>query len=758
MSSSNLISAGSAATVMPPDPAEPAPLDIRGLIGGLLRRWKLIVAVPLAALIAVHLLLHVLPPTYQSAVQLLVFDPHQAMSGVTGERPASPQDFDTVAINTEIDVLKSASLSQRVVEDLKLYDDPEFQPRPRFSTLLGKADWLGLGLATAANRLMAALGLGTGWFAETPPAAAPPAMSAEQRIATAAAILAQKIRVDRSQFSYVLAVSATSRTAERAQQIATTLVADYLKGQLDAQRKTLDQLAMWLEGKLSELKTRVAETQTQIETLKAQSGLTDTGKGSLKQQQIADLTTQLTLARADLNEKRARLDQARQLSQGSGSLLDIPEAASSPVISQLRMQQLLLTQLEEQLRAKLGDRHAQVLAVAAQLADVNKQIQGQAAHVLGDLQNSYDISLRREQAISESLNKLTAVPSDTAAFVKIEQLQRIADADGKLYDAYLSQYNEIVAREALGSTTERIISPAGLPTDPIFPKRLLFYIAAVGLGGMLGLGLALAADLLQTHVKMGTEAEQLFGYPVIGNIPSLPRQRSRRLQRDGNRGLVRSVATGAFSPVNEAIRAMRVNLRLSNLDRELKVILVTSALPAEGKSAVAALLAASSAAAGQRTVLLDCDVRGRRVSLEFGQQHPGLTDLLVGKAELSEVTLRDPDSGCHVIPAGSRMPNPGDTLGSRGMAELMTRLRAEYDYIVIDTPPLLSVVDALVLATMADKVLMVIDGSHSHSDSVTEAFRLLRPEARRIAGIAFNKVAPDQLRHYGYYGAYGEAA
>ncbi len=104
------------------------------------------------------------------------------------------------------------------------------------------------------------------------------------------------------------------------------------------------------------------------------------------------------------------------------------------------------------------------------------------------------------------------------------------------------------------------------------------------------------------------------------------------------------------------------------------------------------------------------------------------------------------------------MSNPGDTLGSRQMAEFMTRLRAEYDYIVIDTPPLLSVVDALVLATMADKVLMVIDGSHSHSDSVTEAFRLLRPEARRIAGIAFNKVAPDQLRRYGYYGAYGEAA
>lgn len=746
------------ATVLSPDPAEPAPLDIKSLIGGVLRRWKLIVAVPVLAVVAVHFVLRAVPPTYQATVQLLVFDPHQAVPGVTGERPVSAQDFDTVAINTEVDVLKSAVLSRRVVEDLKLYDDPEFQLPPRFSTLPGKAEWLSLWLASQANRLLAGAGLGNDWFPQNPSPVTEPAFSTEQRVDIATAILRRHIQVDRAPFSYVLAVSTTSRTAQMAQRIATTLIADYLKGQVDAQRKALDQLAMWLEGKLSELKTRVAQTQTQIETLKAASGLTDTGKGSVKQQQIADLTAQLMVTRADLNEKRARLQQAQQVSTGNGSLLDLPETASSSVLSQLHMQKLLLTQREQQLRAKLGDRHAQVLAVAAQLADVDKEIQDQAAHVIGDLQNSYDIALRREQAVADSLSKLTAVPSDTAAYVKIEQLQRVADADGKLYDAYLTQYNEIVAREALGSTTERVISPAGVPSDPIFPKRSLFYAGAVVLGGMLGVMLGLAASLLQTRVKIGAEAEQMFGFPVIGNIPSLPRKKSAWFRANGNRGLIQTVAAEPLSPVKEAIRTIRIGLRLSALDHEPKVILITSALPAEGKSAVAALLAASSAAAGQHTLLIDCDVRGRRVSREFGPEHPGLAELLSGKADLSAVTLRDPDSGCHVIAAGGRMPNPGDTLGSRRMVELMTRLREEYEYIVIDTPPLLSVVDALVLAALADKVLMVIDSSHDHTDSVTEAFRLFRPEARRIAGIAFNKVGPDQLRRYGYYGAYDEAA
>ncbi len=129
--------------------------------------------------------------------------------------------------------------------------------------------------------------------------------------------------------------------------------------------------------------------------------------------------------------------------------------------------------------------------------------------------------------------------------------------------------------------------------------------------------------------------------------------------------------------MNEAIRTIRIGLRLSALDQEPKVILVTSALPAEGKSAVAALLAVSSAAAGQHTLLIDGDVRGRRVSQEFGSDHPGLSELGSGKAELCAVTLRDPESGCHVITAGARMPNPGDTLGSRRMAELIIRLRDE---------------------------------------------------------------------------------
>ena len=746
----------SGAALPPEDLPAAAPIDLRAMIGGLLRRWKLIVAVPLLALLGVHLVLKAVPSVYQASAQILVFDPHQPDAGVVGQQPSSPQGFDTVAINTEIEVLKSTSLLLRVAKDLKLYEDPEFQPHSRLATLLDRLGLSPNGWAlTRLHALFPALNLGYLDGSDDHSPIANPAAALDKRIASAAATLRNHIRVEAVQLSYVLVVSATSSSPVMAQRLATAVVDDYLAGQKEAQRKALDQLATWLEGKLAELKTRVAETDTQIERLKAESGLSETGKGSINEQQLADLNTQLMLVRADVAEKRARLEQARQLSATGGNLQDIPEAVASSVIGQLRLQQSLLAQQEKQLRARLGDRHAEVIAVANQLAVVNKAIDDEAAHILADLQNDYDIAVRREQSIDDSLQRLTAAQAKSSDYVKLEQLQRIADADGKLYDAYLAQYNEIVARQSLDSSSERIISPAGIPTAPAFPKRTLFYLGAAAVGSGLGVLLAFVMDYFQTGVRMGAEAEQMFGYPVVGNVPLVRRPGPLRFRRSaGNRSLVQAAVREPLSPFSEAVRTIRMAVRFSNPDHNPKVILVTSSLPGEGKSTIATLLAMSSAAAGQRAVLVDCDVRGRTVSRDFGEQPAGLTDLLSGSADLASVTLRDADSGCHVIPAGSKMRNLGDVLASRRMGEIMARLRGEYDYIVVDTPPLLSTVDALALATMVDKILVTIDGSYSHNDSVAEAFRILRPETRRIAGIVFNKVTPDQLRRYGYADAH----
>jgi polysaccharide biosynthesis transport protein len=210
--------------------------------------------------------------------------------------------------------------------------------------------------------------------------------------------------------------------------------------------------------------------------------------------------------------------------------------------------------------------------------------------------------------------------------------------------------------------------------------------------------------------------------------------------------LLHRIVDEPLSNFSEAVRAMRIGLELSSTNA--KVILITSALPAEGKSTAAMLLAASSATSGRNTVLLDCDLRRQAVSQAFGNKQPGLSELLRGTAELADVIDIDPATNTCVMPAGSSVPNPADLLMSRRMRDLITELRNRFDYIVIDASPLLPVIDTLALATMVDKILLIVEWSRTSRARISEAFKVLRPEAHRVAGIVLNKVDLNPLERY----------
>ena len=204
-----------------------------------------------------------------------------------------------------------------------------------------------------------------------------------------------------------------------------------------------------------------------------------------------------------------------------------------------------------------------------------------------------------------------------------------------------------------------------------------------------------------------------------------------------------------LSYVGEAVRGIRIGLELASANA--KIILITSALPAEGKSTAAMLLAASSARSGKRTILLDCDLHQQATSEALRNTHRlGLSDLLRGTAELKDVLTKDPVTTAYVIPAGSTVPNAADLLMSQRMRDLLATLREEFEYIVMDTPPLLPVVDALVLTTIADRIVVIVEWSQTPRTSITEAFKILRPEAHRVAGVVLNKVDVNQMPGYGY--------
>jgi exopolysaccharide transport family protein len=708
----------------------PAPsIDLFAILAAVLRRWKLITAITLSALTATYGVLQFVPSLYKSTVEILVFDPQRQIDAAV-QKPISPfvDAVGSDAMSTEINVIKSKSVALRVARELGLDSDPEFQPHNRLAEFAERLGFPRLGQAD--NNSAQSIG-GT-------------EEEKAEKLDQAADALRGRLQVWPE--SYIIFVSTTSQNPIQAQRLASTIANDYLASQREARQEALQRVATWLGGRVDDLQSRVLETESSIEKLKAEIGIRDTGSNNVSERQIGELNTQLMTARAEVVEKRARLEQARRVINTNGDIQSIPELTASAVLTALRQKQTELNWRASDLQNKVGERHGQVIAIRAELAGINKQINAEGEHLLGNMKNAYDIAVQREQALEANLQKLTGALGNPETYVKLQQLRRVADADRKLYESYLSQYNEISQRGTLQDASARIISPATLPRSSS-PRRMLFY----ALGGMLGLGggflLAFLLEYLRSGVKTGREIEQSFGLPVVGIIPLVQHRKFRATLYDR---LLHRVVDEPLSHFSEAVHAMRISLELSSANP--KVILITSALPAEGKSATAMALAVSGATSGKRTVLLDCDLRRQSTSEAFGnRRQPGLSELLRGTAELIDVITKDPVTKIYMIPAGSMVPNAPDLLMSQRMRDLIAELRGKFDYIVMDTSPLLPVVDALALATVADKVLLIVEWGQTSRASISEAFKVLRPEAHRVAGIVLNKVDLTQLPGYGYH-------
>jgi len=680
--------------------------------------WKMITAIPVLSLALVYGVFMVVPRVYKSTVELLVFDPRQHVDSTIQKRVF---DTDTIAINTEIEVIRSKSLALRVAKELGLGKDGEFQHQRRFALWF---TWLGLWESS--------------WALDPPQTASDVDESTAALIDKAADALQAHIQVERVPLSYALEISVTSENPAKSQRLAAAIADYYLAGQREAHLEAVQRVANWLRSRLDELQSHVLEAETSIEKLKAKSGLSNTGgKGNVSEQQISDLNTQLMLARNDVANRQAAIEQARRVLESDVDVREIPQVMDSTFISQLHRQQSELSRREAELRDKVGERHGEVIAARSQLDGLNKAIKTEAARIVGSMKNAYDTAVQREQSLEVSLQNLITARGNSADYVKLQELQRVADADRKLYEGYLSQFREISARQPLQDASARIITPAGLPNAPSSSRRALFY----GFGGIFGIALGLMLAFLReyrrTGVKTGAEVERTFGYPVLGSIPLIQARDS-----------LRTLADIPFSLAGEAMRAVSFSLKRSNLEAVPKVILITSSVPGEGKSATAMLLAGVSARSGLRTVLVDCDLRHHSISDAFGTQQPSLTDLLTGTSQLADVIVQIPGTGIDLIPAGTASREVTDLLGSERMHHIIALLRERYDYVVLDTPPVLTVVDSLVIATIVDKIVIVVEWRRTPHESISETLRVLRHDARRIAGIVLNKVDLQQLRGY----------
>jgi len=698
-------------------------IGIADLVMVLRRRLAVIIVVASLVIGAVAAYTFSLTNEYTATARLLI-EPRQRQ-GVDMEAVLSGLPADTNAVDTEVALLRSPSLAGRVLDELNLTADPELnETLGPHSSLVGSL---------------------LGWLRAD--AAAPP--SPEDQRHRVIEAFTERLSVQRDGMTYVIRLSYRSADPERAAEIVNTVADAYLVDQLEAKFAATERVNEWLSERLGALRDEVTATERAVAIYRRDNGLTDVESGLLNDAQLSELNAQLILARTQLAEDRARLRRVNELLDSGESAETVAEAVDSETISQLRTQQAQVARRRADLASRYGERHPEMIRINREISDLNDQINAEIDRIVASLQNEVAVSTERVRTLTGELNSMESRSStDEQAMVQLRQLERDSEVVRGLYQSFLQRFRETSAGTTFQQADARVIAEASAPVEPSHPKTLLHLIIAVALGGMAGAAAAFVLELLENGVKSSEEAETLFGTPVLASIPRLSGPFARDRVDD-------IVVNKPFSPFAESLRTLRTGLKMSNLDNPPKVVLITSSLPAEGKTTTAISLARSAAASGVKTLLIDGDLRRGgilgRLNLESSA---GLVEVLTGSATFDEAIVEDTATGADVLGLKTSPSHPEALLTSKAFADLIKRVKESYDLVVIDTAPFPAVADTALLAAHADSAVFALRWRSTSRKLIATTLEKIKRAKLPLAGLALCQVNPRSRRLYGE----GEAA
>jgi capsular exopolysaccharide synthesis family protein len=440
---------------------------------------------------------------------------------------------------------------------------------------------------------------------------------------------------------------------------------------------------------------------------------------------------------------------------------------TSPLLDKLEETKADLKIQVAQLGTQFGPAYPKIAQLNNQLQEIDAQIQGEMKKVAGRLRGDYMASLQRENMLSTALeaqkqedNKLNE------SAIEYSLLKRDFETNRTLYEGLLQKLKEAGVTAGLRSNNIREVDIARTPASPAEPNipRNLGFGFVLGLTS--GIGLAFLLEGVDNTVRTPEQAQAVSGLPSLGMIPLGPKSTSESGAKSGlavasSKGSIELITQSRpLSQMAESYRALRTSLLLTSVGAPPKTILITSALPREGKSTTSINTAIVLAQKGTCVLLIDADLRRPSLHKTLGMgPRIGLSNVLTGGATLQQATVRSTLlPNLYILPAGTAPPNPSELLASARMFDLLAEVREQYDHIVVDTPPTLSVTDAVVLSTRADAVVLVIRSAQTTKPALRRARDILAQVNARVAGVLLNAVnldSPDYYYYYEYQGKYG---
>lgn len=622
--------------------------------------------------------------------------------------PVSALGNDLFTINTEVETLQSRGLATKLVDKLNLVENPIFNKALRERTHDPDAE------PDMLSGVLAGLGFTSGDEDQ-----GPARTEEEQRDFERTQVIGQLLKaldITNEKYSFVFHIEATTTDAATSARIANGLAEAYVEDQIAIKYEATQQATAWLTSRVADLEQELEEAENKVKAYNATTDLLDPAALEILNRQLKDRRDRIADARTAARlaeEKQTRLETALASGDRSEMATIAQDTRLDQYSTRLNVPEIqtafdqYFTRILERARFEARQSATTVATLVQSIAELEGQVEQQSGELL-----------------------------------KLEQLEREAAASRQIYEYFLSRLKEISVQQGIHSADSRILSLATVPRFPSAPRTAIILAVTMFMGMLLGMALVLMRELRQNGFRAAQDLEAATGISVLAQIPSAPVTRRRRL--------LRYLETKPASALAEAVRNLRTSVILSNVDKPPQVIMITSSLPGEGKTTQSMALAQSFASMGRKVLLIEGDIR-RRVFREIFRldTKSGLIKAITQDLALSEVVHHSEELGIDVLAGERSTVNAADFFSSGRVKTFIDRARAEYDIILIDTPPVLVVPDARVIGQLADTVLYVVHWNRTTRVQVEEGLNAFASVDIQVAGLVLSQI---NIRKAAYYG------
>jgi succinoglycan biosynthesis transport protein ExoP len=710
-------------------------LQIRDFLG---REWRLVALVTGLSIVVGAAYIAVSPFRYTAQADMIIDT--KRVTWTQTEMASENRTVEDASVESEIETTKSEKVAEAVIRRLHLTEDPEF---------------VGAG-AGLRRRIFSLFRLAGG---------PEPEPSSDELIQRVLGTVKANLRVTRLGRSYIEQIAYTSLDRDKAATIANAFADAYIEDQLQAKFEATRRASAWLEQRIGELRQQASNAYKEVQDFKSENSIIIGVDGKLASEvELDQLGIALAKARADTSQARAKLDRiSRVLEQRSEKeSFNIPDpvvtdALSNPVITKLRQQFLDDQNKESEWSARYGSDHTAARNLRAEMAALQRAIWDEISRIAESYKSELQIAKSQEEAIDKRMIEVFQKSGATRqSQVRLRELETAANTYRGIYETFLSRFTQSVQQQSFPSTEARVVTVASPPRAPSSPKIGLTLVLASLAGLCLGIMSAFAREQMNRQIHTRAQLEKLLGTSCLAVLPAFPQKGPvmRKLQgatRDS--GAFRQIsAVAPFSATAEALRYIKVAIDLHPTGG--KVIGIVSALPGEGKTTVATGFAAFVAKSGSRTLLIDADLRNPSMTRALGYVNaPGLVNMVADKSNFDDLVITDSKFKFDFLPSSTRMKpsNSSDILNSPAMKDMLRAAKSNYDYVLVDLPPILPVVDVKAVAHLFDAFVLVVEWGSTSTDEILKAVGASPIVSERLLGAVLNKADEAVMRRFEGY-------